>query len=603
VRKRTNADDNQNITDQPTEFMRPVPTTQPTLLLPENHISAVDDAKPQELRLPRGYGKRFTNVRLLGQGGTGAAYAAFDTELERPVVIKVLHNAPAGLAPKEFARHEARTVANLHHPGIVTLYDCITTKEQAWLVFEYVPGISLEAYIKKKGRLLAAEAVDLCIQMCEAMEYAHRQRIWHLDIKPGNVLVDGKHVKITDFGIGLKSGSQKDNQSWGTPGYAPDEQLTGQPTARSDVYALAAVLWAMLTGSVQEGAFSMKQRKLWRLVPYELKAPLRAALSRRTTDRPRSPGEFAAILRRATEQANGQTSSQRVWHTGLAALFIIGVTGLLAGHYPISMTHDHQAYWLGTLLVALAVIKPAPAVTLSLIILSCAVFRHVPTLGVMLFLTLPVTALLLRYRFRSTALVLLSPFMSAIRLSGLFPLMAGGFAHGLAAVWVAAGSTLFTAALTGLLHTPLVQGYFEAAATALPRATLFRQVLAVILQISPKDMVLTLFPALLRSAVAPPVLWSALIRVVLALLIGYGKEQLVWPISSGVIVIAVLVEAGLRSILGMTVSTVELIMTLLFAAILMEVIPGRVEGNLVSLRSWGRRLMTDLRERRKQSRR
>jgi hypothetical protein len=598
LRERANAKDKQNIADQPTEFMEHTPSTQPTLFLPDvlPQDQATDEAVLPKLQLPRGYGKRFSNVRFLGQGGSGAAYAAFDTELERTVTIKVLHNAPTGLAPKEFARHEARTVANLHHPGIVTLYDCISTKEQAWLLFEYVPGVSLAAYLEEYGPLPAVEAINLCIQMCEALEYAHNHGVWHLDIKPGNILVNDKHVKITDFGIGLKYGGASDKHSWGTPGYAPDEQLAGHPTAQSDVYAIAAVLWAMLTGNVKDGAFSSKVRKLWRKIPHELRAPLRAALSRRLSDRPRNPGEFAKILRGVGEQANGQTTSQKVWNASLAAFFIVGVTVLLVGDYPISLVHSYRGYWLGTLLVAVGVIKPALAVTMSMVAFSCAVFWRVPTLGVMTALALPLTALMLRYRFRGAMVILLGPFLSAIGLTGLLPVMAGGLMSGISIAWVAAGSSLFVSGIAGLAHTPLVQTYFEAAVTALPQATLFRQVLTVVLQISPKDIVLTLCPALLQSIITPPTLWLALVRLVMAVLIGVGKERLTWPYSSGVIIAVVMIEAGLRLVWGVSAPIWELIKTILISLIFFEMIPGRIEGNLGSFYSWVQRLTSGMRK-------
>lgn len=199
---------------------------------------------------------------LLARGGMGAVYRGVHVKLDRTVAIKVL---PAELAADELfvARfeREARTLAKLHHQRIVAIYDFGRTQEgHLYFVMEFVDGTDL-AQIIRTLRLTPAQALDLTVQVCEALHYAHRQGVVHRDIKPGNILItrDGQ-TKLADFGLARpqrqeQSALTRSDIVIGTPVYMAPEQCEGQADHRADIYALGVVLYEMLTGVRPEGVF------------------------------------------------------------------------------------------------------------------------------------------------------------------------------------------------------------------------------------------------------------------------------------------------------------------------------------------------------------
>jgi eukaryotic-like serine/threonine-protein kinase len=193
----------------------------------------------------------------IGRGGMSTVYRAFDTVLERPVAIKLMHREIAADSDQlERFRREARAVAQLNHPHIVRVIDAGEEPGGTpYIVFEYVEGETLKAAIRREGALEIGQAIAYAIEIARALGAAHEQLIVHRDVKPQNVLIDGEgSAKITDFGIARtldEHGLTMDGRVLGTTDYVSPEQALGQPvTGQSDLYSLGIVLYEMLTGAV-----------------------------------------------------------------------------------------------------------------------------------------------------------------------------------------------------------------------------------------------------------------------------------------------------------------------------------------------------------------
>jgi tRNA A-37 threonylcarbamoyl transferase component Bud32 len=192
----------------------------------------------------------------VGSGGMSTVYRAFDTILERPVAIKLMHADIASRPDQiERFRREARAVAQLSHPHIVTVIDAGEDDGTPYIVFEYVEGETLKERIRSAGRLPVPEAVAYAIEIGRALGAAHERAIVHRDVKPQNVLIDGEgSAKVTDFGIArtlTEEGLTADGRVLGTTDYVSPEQALGRPvTGQSDIYSLGIVLYEMLTGHV-----------------------------------------------------------------------------------------------------------------------------------------------------------------------------------------------------------------------------------------------------------------------------------------------------------------------------------------------------------------
>jgi eukaryotic-like serine/threonine-protein kinase len=208
----------------------------------------------------------------LGSGGMSTVYKAIDRVLERTVAVKVLaeHLSDDDKFVARF-RREALAVAKLIHPNIVQVYDTGVDQDRHYIVMEYVEGRSGAQLLQSRGRLGPEVAVEIGIQACGGLEYAHRQGIIHRDVKPGNLMVIGgpagrrgatpspqdpptgeMTVKLTDFGIARAAEQTRLTQVGsvvGTAAYLAPEQARGdEATPASDVYALGVVIYQLLTG-------------------------------------------------------------------------------------------------------------------------------------------------------------------------------------------------------------------------------------------------------------------------------------------------------------------------------------------------------------------
>lgn len=193
--------------------------------------------------------------REVGRGGMGIVYKAFDTELHRPLAVKVLAPwlAQNGTARKRFAR-EARAAAAVIHPNVISIYGVSASERTPYLVMPYVAGPSLQKLIDEHGPLGEKDIVRIAMQVSGGLGAAHAQGLVHRDIKPANILVEPEvsRVLVTDFGLARAVDDASATHSGyfvGTPNYMSPEQAMGQRVdARSDLFSLGSVIYFMATG-------------------------------------------------------------------------------------------------------------------------------------------------------------------------------------------------------------------------------------------------------------------------------------------------------------------------------------------------------------------
>ena len=211
-------------------------------------------------------------LEVLGQGGMGVVYKARQKSLDRLVALKILavpSDAGPGFAER-FAR-EARALASLSHPSIVTVYDFGEAGGRYFLSMEYVDGANLHQLIHE-GQIAPQQALQLVTQICDALQFAHDSGVVHRDIKPENILVDLQgRVKIADFGLARIMGKSTDElrltgaqQVMGTAHYMAPEQIEKplEVDHRADIYSLGVVFYELLTGELPLGRFQPPSKKI-----------------------------------------------------------------------------------------------------------------------------------------------------------------------------------------------------------------------------------------------------------------------------------------------------------------------------------------------------
>jgi eukaryotic-like serine/threonine-protein kinase len=197
---------------------------------------------------------RFVVQKRLGQGGYATVYLAYDPDLDRLVALKLPRFDRFSVAAEvEHYVAEAKAAARLNHPGLVTVYDVNYDPGQLYIVLEYVEGQTLQQLLQM-GRPELLRAVELMIEMAEAVAYAHERGLVHRDLKPGNILLDSKnHPHIADFGLAVCETGQrlKQGEIAGTPAYMAPEQVRGEThrlDGRTDIWSLGVILYRMLAG-------------------------------------------------------------------------------------------------------------------------------------------------------------------------------------------------------------------------------------------------------------------------------------------------------------------------------------------------------------------
>ncbi|WP_373047453.1 serine/threonine-protein kinase [Vulgatibacter sp.] len=287
---------------------------------------------------------RYRVIRKLGQGGMGAVYLAEQVGLGHKVALKFLNaqlHGRADLAQRFL--NEARSYARLAHPHAITFHEFGQDESgNLYISMEYVEGPDLKTLLDRQGRLAPAEAVEIVLQVADALEHAHGSGVIHRDLKPDNVIVRqglrGPHAKVLDFGIAKLLGEggslTVEGSIAGTPQYMPPEQIRGEPVdARADVYVLGVVLYELLTGanpfvaaSIPEMLRRQAQEPLPRietLLP-DFRVPALDEAIRRATEKDRearfpSMAAFASALEVVTQTSAWGAAVARIGGAGAAA--------------------------------------------------------------------------------------------------------------------------------------------------------------------------------------------------------------------------------------------------------------------------------------------
>jgi eukaryotic-like serine/threonine-protein kinase len=272
---------------------------------------------------------RYELKETVGAGGMSTVYCAFDTLLERNVALKILHDQYGGDAEYvERFRREARAVAQLSHPNIVTVIDRGEENGKQFIVFELIDGENLKELVERGGPLPVRRVLELGLEVGRALAFAHAQGLVHRDVKPQNVLLNGDgRAKVTDFGI-VRSldavGQTETGTVLGTSHYIAPEQARGERVdAQTDVYSFGVVLHELLTGEVPyagDNFLSVAMKHVNEPVPSVLDtrpdAPIRLAsliercLAKQPGERPASMDEVVAELEAVRDELDARADGE-----------------------------------------------------------------------------------------------------------------------------------------------------------------------------------------------------------------------------------------------------------------------------------------------------
>ena len=212
---------------------------------------------------------KYSITEKVDHGGSSIIYKGVHSILNMPVAIKMLkHEMAMDQDFIDLLRNEAKIIAQMNHPNIVKVYDIEERFHTVFIIMEYLDGILLKQMMENAPKLTQSQIVDITVQVCYGLEYAHRQRIIHQDINPNNIFIqsDGQ-VKIIDFGLACRPGSVDSNFLFpGTLSYISPEQIQGDPVdERTDLYSLGITVYEMLTGRVPVSGKDLKAALHWHL--------------------------------------------------------------------------------------------------------------------------------------------------------------------------------------------------------------------------------------------------------------------------------------------------------------------------------------------------
>ena len=232
--------------------------------------------------------ERYRLVRVIATGGMGVVWEAWDERLQRPVAIKELRTG-AGVTDAEAeqaknrAMREARITARLHHPHAVPVFDAVEHEGRPCLIMQYLPSTPLSAVLRQRGRLEPHEVARFGAEIASALAAAHRLKIVHRDVKPGNILITEEgSAHISDFGISHALGDAtltRTGMVYGTPAYlAPEVARGGESTYASDVFSLGSTLYAALEGEPPFGSDPNSIALLHRVASGDMTPPRHAGV-------------------------------------------------------------------------------------------------------------------------------------------------------------------------------------------------------------------------------------------------------------------------------------------------------------------------------------
>lgn len=270
---------------------------------------------PGEGRFPPGtiLAQRYRVSGLLGRGGMGEVYKVTDLLIGQVVALKLLpESLSSNPAMLERIRNEVRIARQVTHPNVCRVHDLGETDGQLYLTMEYVDGEDLQSLLRRIGSVPVPKALDIARRLCHGLAAAHDKGVLHRDLKPGNILIDGRgNLLISDFGLAALAGTldPADIRN-GTPAYMAPEQLTGlEVTARSDIFSLGLVIYEVFAGQppyeadrwdlmvkLQEQANPAPLSDFVKDIDPAIERAVRACLAPNPMDRPASAMAVAALL-------------------------------------------------------------------------------------------------------------------------------------------------------------------------------------------------------------------------------------------------------------------------------------------------------------------
>ncbi len=308
---------------------------------------------------------RFVLGACIGRGAMGTVFRAHDPDLGRDVALKVLEATGGADEATEVLLAEARTLARLNHPNVVTVYECGVDQGHVYIAMEYVEGGTLADWLRRhppNTRGGVQRALALATQAAAGLAAAHALGLIHRDLKPNNMLVDGQdRLRIADFGLARAAACMSSvdttmhdeseaNPAWtrpaGTPGYIAPEQLEGRPTEASDQFSLCATLYEMFAGTKPFAGRTTQERldavRARRFEPPRAAYPfprwLRRVLTRGLALRAPDRFENVQALLHALERRGGQ-ARQRRWlgfgAVGVAAAGALSLWGFVQDDEPL----------------------------------------------------------------------------------------------------------------------------------------------------------------------------------------------------------------------------------------------------------------------------